>query len=237
MTIRLRGGNWARDPRLGRVPQRDPRNAAYPISALDLPAGLVGRSWPIPIRLDQGQTPRCVGYSAAQELASYPVAVKATAALADEIYSTAQDLDEWPGSDYEGTSVLAGAKALAQLGYIDAYHWAESIDDVAAAVAHAGPVVVGLPWLDSMFDPRPSGLLDVSGSVAGGHAIEVRGILTKPRLAGEPSTIGPVFRLAQSWGAGWGAGGDCYMRADGLERLVFGGDGEAVAYVGERLVG
>ena len=34
------------------------------------------------------------------------------------IYKQAQTLDEWPGDDYEGTSVLAGAKAVQAEGYM-----------------------------------------------------------------------------------------------------------------------
>jgi hypothetical protein len=129
------------------------------------------------------------------------------------------------GNSYEGTSVLAGAKVLAGRGEYTAYHWAFSIEDVLWSIGYLGPVVLGIPWTNGMFRPRPSGLLEVTGSIEGGHAILARGVRLKARLPGEGLDPIEVVRLRNSWGM-WGAGGDCYIRVDDLEQLLKA-DGDA----------
>ena len=104
---------------------------------------------------------------------------------------------------------------------------------MAAAISHEGPVVFGIPWLDSMFDARPSGLLDCSGSVMGGHAIMGRGLSLKPRLTGERLSE-PVIRLHNSWGRSWGKDGDCFIRLSDLERLLED-DGECCVPVNRKI--
>jgi hypothetical protein len=57
--------------------------------------------------LDQGPFPHCVGYSWRQWLSSAPLMTK-TGPSAVEIYRQAQQVDEWPGEMYDGTSVRGG---------------------------------------------------------------------------------------------------------------------------------
>jgi hypothetical protein len=102
-------------------------------------------------------------------------------------------------------------------GYISGYHWAFSIDEVLQAISRAGPVVFGVPWKDSMYEPRPDGLLDCSGKVIGGHAILGRGLRLRSRLKGVSE---PVVRLRNSWSASWGIKGDAFLRASDLEKLL-----------------
>jgi hypothetical protein len=228
----LKGGYVARDPRLGRVPEWDPRNAAYPIRALleeerrAIPSR--GRTWPIHTRLDQLLTPRCVGYSSAQRLATLPKRLPrgaVTTSLADELYFLAQDNDQWPGRDYDGTSILGGLKAQRLLGLIDEYRWCLDIDDLVETVATRQPVLNGTVWLDSMMTPRPSGLLDCSGSEIGGHAYETRGVRLKANLRGEKPGLA-VAVVAQTWGPDWGVRGEAYILIEDVERLVFRMEGE-----------
>jgi hypothetical protein len=174
--------------------------------------------WRLPLRLDQGQEGACVGFAWAHELAADPVRRPASLEVAQRIYNRARELDEWPGSDYAGTSVLAGAKAVCELGALPEYRWAFGIDDVLAAIAAHGPVVLGIPWLDTMLDPGPGGRLDVTGKPAGGHAILARGVIAR---GPEPLVV-----LRNSWGADWGNRGDGYLAAGELERLLDDG-GEA----------
>lgn len=108
--MKLRGGYETSDPRLGRIPQWDERNKDYPVRMLLTAKAPRSYTWRLPIHLNQGQTSACVGFSFAHELAARPVSVEGVSeSAARSIYSSAKDLDEWPGSDYEGSSVLGGA--------------------------------------------------------------------------------------------------------------------------------
>ncbi|KAF4406597.1 MULTISPECIES: hypothetical protein [Streptomyces] len=226
-TLRLKNGNTTIDPRLDRVPQFDERSREYPIRALVTErAPLRSAGWACPVWLDQGREGACVGFSWSHELIATPVPVdEADNAFARDVYREARQVDDWPGEEYEGTSVLAGAKAVVNRGYMEEYRWAFGIDDVLRTLGYFGPVVIGVKWYDSMFRPAPNGLLEVSPGDFGGHAILVRGVSLKARLAGHSGTV-PVVRLRNSWGRKWGVDGDCYMRVEDLDALLRDG-GEA----------
>lgn len=209
--ITLKGGYTAKDSRLGRVPQFDERSKQYPIRTLV--TQLIPRSytWSCLVNLDQAQTPDCVGFSWAQELAARPVVIPSvTNAKGITLYKMAQQLDEWPGEDYEGSSVLGGAKAVQQLGYMKEYRWAFGLDDLIMGVGHNGPAILGINWLEDMFSPDPTGLISVSGAVAGGHAILCNGVSITKKL----------FRLHNSWSSSWGANGDCFVTFDDMDKLL-----------------
>lgn len=211
---------------LDRRPEFDERSRNYPIRAL-VPSSLKrGRSWPITPRLDQGNEGACVGFAWTHELAGLPAIYKGvTNDFAYSLYREAQRRDAWPGEDYEGTSIIAGARSVKAWGFMREYRWAFGIDDLMLALAHTGPAVLGTYWLNSMWNPRPSGLLEVSGGKVGGHAYLARGVLLKPRLPGEKN-LGPVIRCVNSWGSDWGKQGEFYIRVEDLERLLRD-DGEA----------
>ncbi len=230
--VKLKGGTITGDRRLDRIQQFDERSRSFPIRAV-VPDALRSISWPCRPRLDQGKEGACVGFSWSHELAAYPVqAPNINNATAQYFYREAQKVDEWPGEAYSGTSVLAGAKVALWLDYIAEYRWAFSIDEAVRAISHAGPVVLGIPWKDTMYDPRPDGLLDCSGKVIGGHAILARGLRLRSRLAGVDE---PVVRFRQSWGADWGVNrGDCFVRVSDLGDLLKDG-GDCCVPLGRKL--
>lgn len=210
-------------------PSLDPRNHDYPIRFTLGPT--VERrpiNWQAPlVRMDQGREGACVGFGWANEMMSAPQRVElgAPANTAHYIYREAQTIDEWPGEAYEGTSVLAGAKVLMKYRYMDEVRWAFSVDDVIDALCSyttlgGGPVVLGVPWLSGMFAPRPSGLLEVNGTVEGGHCVCATGYHPGMRLAKETWTERfEVIKIRQSWGADHGKNGDVYIRPDDLQTL------------------
>jgi hypothetical protein len=126
------------------------------------------------------------------------------------LYHEAQKIDEWPGENYDGTSVRAGAKILQTWGYLQSYYWAQSINDIVQALLEKGPVVVGTNWYSSMFDPNSKGILSISGQIAGGHAYVLNGINTKLGLV----------RMKNSWGRGWGINGRAYLKIEDVARLL-----------------
>ena len=156
---------------------------------------------------DQGDTPTCVGYAWAHWLANAPIIQRLRA---EGIYFLAKHLDEWPGENYAGTSVRAGAKALFELGFIREYRWAWSLPLLIDTVLELGPVVVGTNWYGGMNTPDRNGVLSVSGKLEGGHAWLINGVDVEKEL----------FRLKQSWGRGWGLQGRAWISFKDMRRLI-----------------
>lgn len=220
--VALRDGSTVEDRRLDRLVQFDDRSRAFPIRELIGTPRPRSYTWGVPGGLsqvlDQGSEGACVGFAWAGERAARPVAKPTTDADALAVYRHAQTLDEWPGEDYSGTSVLAGAKAAQARGWLRSYRWAFGLDDVLATLGTYGPVVLGIPWFDSMYDPTPrdartgrvAATITVSGSVVGGHAILARGVnLRREEVV-----------LRNSWGSGWGDRGDAAVSFADLDRLL-----------------
>jgi hypothetical protein len=229
------------DPRLDRRKEFDERSRNFTVRAYleQLPPAkrMRGRTWsPGPV-LDQGQEGACVGFACTHRRNGLPKRFGYTAEDAQRVYKLAQTLDIWPGEDYDGTSVLAGMKAGQQMHWWEEYRWCGAgsqrvLDDVLDALDDIGPVVIGIDWLSGMMQPRPSGLLDCSGRIVGGHAVCVVGYRMKARLRGEQRPL-EVAVIQQSWGTDHGAGaygqlgGFVFMKLDDLERLLHQ-QGEAV---------
>lgn len=206
---------------LGRRHAPDPRDRNYPMAAAVPRTTRRYRYWnDLPLFLDQGSKPHCVGYSLSHWVNDGPTkhSKYLSADDADLIYKEAQFVDEWPGEGYAGTSVRAGAKILQSRGFIESYLWASSLDEVIRAILEVGPVVVGTDWYSSMFDPDPNGFLTLDGDVVGGHAYLLNGV----------SVSGRKFRLKNSWGRGWNPahGGRAWICFEDFERLLHS-NGEA----------
>src|SRR5712671_7038584 len=129
------------DHGLGRIYKPDARDANFPMRALlpTMPSTRTYRYWSASGWWgDQGQTPQCVAYAWLHFLEDGPipqggknpppVVVPAT------LYKLAQQKDETPGENYDGTSTRGGVKAVQSLGFVSAYHWATSLDDVVQAL-------------------------------------------------------------------------------------------------------
>lgn len=204
---------------LGRLPAPDHRDQLFPMRALvpEQPQkkSRFFQSGPI---LDQGQTPTCVGHAWRQWLTSAPIMTKG-GPDPFTIYHEAQKVDEWPGENYDGTSVRAGCKYLQDSGHVANYFWANDAATVRDFLLNriGSTVVIGSDWLENMFTPQ-KGFLDVSGAVAGGHAYVLVGY-SEPRQA---------FRMVNSWGKSWGENGRAWIRFADLDGLIRNG-GEAVA--------
>lgn len=252
MPVDLKGGFTTEDVRLDRLPSFDEKSRNFPIKAL-----LAGnrpyrsRSYQSKLWLDQGREGACVSFAWHHDAGGIPVAVLGlTNEVARQRYFEMQKEDEWDGGAYpgaspfyEGTSVLAGAKVMQAAGFFTEYRWAFGIDEALLALMYEGPVVFGIPWLDSMFNTELSGLLDCSGREAGGHAIYGRGV-TLPRngvatvhfpdgTISKIRTSEPLVRFRNSWNTDWGRSGECLIRASDLERLLKTG-GECCVPVGRR---
>lgn len=224
------------DPKvkLGRIYIPDARDAKYPLAkALAVaPNKATGTSkywWAQGWWGDQGDKPQCVAYSWMHWVEDGPVThfykdrdfdpaflnehrtEKHQSLFAPEaIYNAAQKIDEWPGEDYDGTSVRAGAKVLKSLGVISEYRWASSSDEVVQALLTLGPVVVGTWWHYDMFFPNEKGIITPTGPKVGGHAYLLNGVNLKKGL----------IRIKNSWGRGWGKNGYAYISISDFDKLL-----------------
>lgn len=225
-----------RDVVLDWLPRHDERSRDFSVAPLT-----AGRPrpkfmyWGSPKEiLDQGREGACVGFAWTNKILSMPISGKLPLPgndFARNLYHSAQKIDEWEGEAYSGTSVLAGAKIAKMSGFITEYRWAFKIDDVLNALATIGPVVFGIPWLESMYETLPGGLVEVSGSKVGGHAITATGYGTRefPTTTADGKKgkrTEEVIRWRNSWGSDYGVKGDGYIRIADLESLLKQG-GEA----------
>lgn len=182
-----------------RIPEFDPKSLEFPIRTLVANKSRRSYTWSVPVKLDQGSEGACVGFGWTHERAARPKEhPEMTNADAFAIYHRAQQLDEWPGENYEGTSVLAGAKVAIEKGWISEYRWAlgpgaaAAENDLALAVGYKGPAVMGTYWYNDMFEPDANGYLRPTGGIAGGHCYLVHGYsLTKG------------YKVWNSWGTGF----------------------------------
>lgn len=209
----------------------DPRSKEYGIRKLFGAKRIVPTKtlWEEGIVLDQGNEGACVGFAWTGELLAEPAApqeqpsFKYANNLAIAFYKDAQKVDEWFGENYEGTSVLAGAKIMKERGLIGEYRWCFNINDIRDAVITEGPVVIGIPWYDGMYDTDQYGVIRPIGQRVGGHAILVSGYDPALKIG---SSTEEYFRLRNSWGDGYGNGGSGWIRRKDLEKLLKE-DGEA----------
>jgi len=161
---------------------------------------------------DQGNTPMCVGYAWAHWIEDGPITHGGVPPIVPPqlIYSEAQKVDEWPGENYDGTSVRGAAKYLQKSGKIKSYLWAYDLNTLVNTVLNVSPVVVGTYWYLRMFYPDKNGLIKIGGPIAGGHAYVINGVDTTKKL----------FRIKNSWGRQWGQGGHAYISFSDMERLI-----------------
>lgn len=151
------------------------------------------------------------------------------------LYREAQCVDEWPGTDYSGTSVRAGGDVLRAQGHrriyygprpvegangIAAFHWARTVDEVRTAIAAGSPVVLGIDWMDDFDIPIQRGNewwigRGHLGRVRGGHAICCYGASDRRQ----------AVRLVNSWGRSFPT---VLLPYDTLQRLLDG-----ITYPGE----
>jgi hypothetical protein len=226
-------------------PDPDPKNRLYPARAM-LPANAQRKTrvWDCYARLDQRSEGHCVGFALAHELAAEPIAVPfVNNALADAMFFQAQDNDEWPGRDYEGTSLKAGMKVGVQRGYYRGYRWPFGENEVALVVGNVGPVILSIKWTAGMERVDGAGFIHASGPVRGRHCICARGVVAGQspngawrriwfKLTGDP--LGH-YVLRNSWGPDWGRNGDCYLTSRDMARLLKAG-GEAAIPEGRMMV-
>lgn len=228
------------------VPSPPSRSAEFPMLATLVPRKTT--VWGDPyVHTDQGRVGACVAFGWTDEMLAAPVRAKPPGydkaknkadfcnkfALAR--YEDCKRADNTPGEDYEGTTILAGAKVFNKLGYMTGYRWGRSTNDVsgglcASTAEGGGPIVAATEWYEGMFKPDADGFVSLTGQVVGRHCYVITGYYTT--WAGGPET----YRFRNSWGQRWGKNGDGYIRVSDFARLL-GDGGEACQPIGRRYGG
>ena len=197
--------------KFGWTPKFDERSKGYSISAILPTRKRRSYTWRCLQWLDQGATSGCTGFAVSHEMIARPAEVKGiTNQTAQNLYEQAQVLDQWPGEDYEGSSVLGAMKAAVIQGYYVEYRWAFNENDIAASVGYFGPVVMGTNWYSDMMSPDTNGIIRPMGPLVGGHAYLICGYSKKTGL----------YRIRNSWGKSWGIDGDCFIEAEDVAYLM-----------------
>ncbi|SRR6266576_896503 len=239
METRIIPETHSRSLRFGRHVHHDPRSLAYAHSVLPKSA-IKTVSWTrrVPI-FDQGSIGSCTGNAGTgvlgtdSVLGTAPTTVTIAAAgasashglftagvyelnedFAIKLYSLATVLDgvsgQYPPTD-TGSSGIGVAKALKGLGLASGYTHAFSIAALNSAL-QAGPVMIGIEWLNSMFNTAADGriIVDRTSGVAGGHEIE---------LSKFDATTGEYW-IDNSWSDTWGDHGLGYFTSVDLAWLL-----------------
>ena len=161
---------------------------------------------------NQGALPQCVGYTFAHFLEDGPITYGGTAPIfpPDKIYRGAQEQDEWPGIDYDGTSGRGAAKFLMEQGIIKSFHHIYTLEEFVQALVEQ-PVPVGMSWYTDMYEPNASGFINATGTFEGGHEILANGVNFRKRKV----------RFKNSWGEDWGDKGHFWMTFEMCSQWIF----------------
>lgn len=223
--------------RLGRHEWLDSRSLAYMVEndVKEMSKPLSDQAWERVLAiLDQGKLGSCTGNAGTGALGTQPfydqVGKKVLPAADDpaaceefavQLYGDATVVDGYPGTyppDDTGSSGLAICKVLKARGTISRYRFARSSYGLLQLLQN-GPVLQGMPWYEAFFEPDKDGYIDSnsnwpSSGVAGGHEVEAIGVQLDTGDA-----FNSTITYANSWGTGWGLGGQFKMRLRTYEQM------------------
>lgn len=189
--------------------------------------------------MDQGNLGSCVPHAGTAMLASDPFwdtldkelqqqlrNVANAEGFAVQAYREVTALDPYPGTwepDDTGSDGLSLWKLWRQRGYVGGSEHVMSIDD-AHVLIQKGPYPIGISWLADMDSPGTDGVVKVGGRSRGGHEI----LLYRYDLGCD------LWWCRNSWGTGWGKGGDFAFDTPGYQRLMdLQADGTGMARLDE----
>jgi hypothetical protein len=210
------------EPRpLGRVRNvvHDPRSLRYPFKASAVPLVNADHEPHIDV-LDQGDIGSCTGNAPVTALgcgSMYETLATAQQAglnedLAVRWYENNTKVDTYAGTyppDDTGSDGLAAGKTGVQFGYVSGYLHALTLDDALTAIV-LHPIIVGVDWYEGFDSPSSSGLVQISGSIRGGHEFCLRKIDVDNKLVW----------ARNSWGLSYGVQGEFCFSFDTLGTLL-----------------
>ena len=180
----------------------------------------LSKKWDFPKEkpLNQKDTPHCVGFSMASFGINSPVNSMYDNEKGHDFYYLCKIVDGEPGEE-NGSYIRSAGKVLKDVGRIDVYAFAFSMESIKWWLINKGPLISGTIWTLGMMTPDENNIVRPTGSVVGGHAV----LLNEWT---EDNYIG----IQNSWGEGWGDNGKAYISAEDFETL-FNYDGEVMTTV------
>src|SRR3982751_4273851 len=182
--------------------------------------------WHIGAILDQDDTSECTLYAAIQQSNSAPLMHKLlwTPSMITAYYEKVKaQYDEWPGSNYDGTSERAVQKLFQDLLLTGSYKFVVDEEMARDFLRNKGMLMNGTDWLVGMDTPDKHGYIEPTGAVRGGHEYVERWYYNS-RHYKYPDT----YEYVQSWGLGWGQRGIFRMKSDARKFLQQNG-GDCIA--------
>ena len=186
---------------------------------------------------DTGPEGTTVGFSIAYALqAAVKVKTNESVKLSPRgIYVLAKKYDEWPGEDYEGTSVVGGLEAVREIGAylekdwpygskskpktarkpsykISAYSELKGIEQILNALREKKVIVAAIQVTDD-FDKT-----DTDGKVTIKLPLKSIGAKTISIVGYNEETA--EFKFANDWGTAWGNGGFGLIKDTDLSRIM-----------------
>jgi hypothetical protein len=143
----------------GRLFALDTRDGDY-LARMVVPEGYKRRkrrTWSAPGVSDQGAISSCTGWGTWAVRKARPRVRSKPDPLT--IYRGARQHDEWPGEDYEGSSVRGACEFLLAKGLIKEYRWSFTVTDLLDAIDLWGPAVIGIDWPPGMHRPKGTTML------------------------------------------------------------------------------
>jgi len=178
--------------------------------------------WDFPYpTLNQDDTGHCVGFSGASFGICSPINDKYNNDIAHTFYYMCKEIDGEPESE-EGSYVRSIAKVLQDIGRIESYAFAFSIQDIIWWLLNKGSVIVGTVWTNDMFEVDFNNVIHITGNTVGGHAYLLKDIKIINGIT--------YLIIKNSWGDGWGRLGEAYISLADFE-ILFKYGGEAMTAV------
>lgn len=145
----------------------------------------------------------CTGFCGANFINGGPMMKKPFLTDQDALnyYYENRRIDEWPGENYDGSSVSAMCKQLISLGRIKEAYYTTNFDTMVKwKQSGKGGLMISTPWYEGMYVTDSNGFIRPTGRKVGGHAIWDRAVT---------SWLSAIW--FNSWGDDFGFGGDGYV--------------------------
>jgi len=207
-----------KDLRLGRNILHDERSKMFAFNTANIVIKSVKHNRTMPA-LNQGLIGSCTGNAGIGDIATTPVKENLPMPIkyplnedgALMLYQDAQVIDgiaPYPANDY-GSYGLSVAKALKNAGAISGYQHTFTLEDALKA-GQQYPFITGIKWYSGMYKPDADGRVHVTGTLKGGHEIQMDEI---------EAELGCVW-FWNSWGPLWGKEGRFYLTWEDFGKLL-----------------